>query len=81
LGCGAPALLVQGGYRCFEPPAQIVNLRAVFVVQSGQELFDIVDQLLEFSRPFQARVLVVPLLIEDCATIGLLYRWTRTQMP
>jgi len=52
-------MFAQGGYRCFESPAQIVNLRAVFVVQSGQELFDIVDQLLELSGSFQARVLVV----------------------
>jgi hypothetical protein len=57
LGGGALAALAQGGNGRFESLSQIVNLWAVFVVQSGQQFFDIVDQLLEFAGRFQEQVL------------------------
>jgi hypothetical protein len=57
LGCGASALFVQDGFgfghRCLDALAQFIELRAVFVVQSSQKLFNLRDQLLELSWCFQ----------------------------
>jgi hypothetical protein len=54
----------------------------VFIVQSVQEFFDIVDQLLELSGPFQARILIVRYYLKTapravCCTDGARHKCRR----
>ena len=57
LGCGGPALTLQrvlglrhGG---FHPATKLVELGAMFVVQSFEKFFDVIDKRLKLAAGFQ----------------------------